>query len=281
MEYKGQNFQGVSFKGQDLQNVDFSGSDLRGSDFSGANLSNVDFSKSVTGLTMEFSVALFVFALIVSLLSGYIAMLTGETIQILLNDADFNYNLAGYITIVFFVVFIVIAIWKGGIFSFKILIPVFLITLIISSIMKLSELGTGKGALLAALAFFLYVVMIFVGTIARASAGALASNILFLIVALGGGMFGKSLGGGLGTVALAIACAVISKRALKGTKGFEFLYNIALKVSSHFGTSFKNANLSNSNFSNSTIKNTDFSNAKLNGINWENASKLYVLNDKS
>lgn len=281
MKYNNQDLKRKSFKGQDLQNADFSGSDLRGTDFSGANLSNVDFSKSVTGLTMEFSVALFVFALIVSLLSGYIAMLTGETIQILLNDADFNYNLSGYITIVFFVVFTIVAIWKGGTFSIKILIPVFLITLIISSIVKLSELGSGKGALFAALALFLYYVTIFVGTIARVSAGALASNILFLIVALGGGMFGKSLGGGLGTVALAIACAIISKRALKGTEGFEFLYNIAVKVSSHFGTSFKNANLSNSNFSNSTIKNTDFTNAKLNGINWENTTKLYVLNDKS
>jgi hypothetical protein len=59
--------------------------------------------------------------------------------------------------------------------------------------------------------------MFIVGTIARAAARTL-SNILFMIVALSGGMFGKSVGGGIGTVAMAIACALMSKELLSGAK---------------------------------------------------------------
>jgi hypothetical protein len=279
MNYKGQNFQGVSFKGHDLHNADFSGSDLRGADFTGANLSGADLSKTTTGLTKPVYAGIFFFSLIISLLSGYIAMLTGMTYQTLITSSDSLFNLSGYITISLFIIFVLLAAWKGGGFTIKIVFPVILLALIIGAILRLTGIGTGFGAFYGALAICLFTVMFYVGTIARASAGALASNILFLVVALGGGMFGKSLGGGLGTVAMALSCAFISKRALKGTKGFEFLRSVSLKVSTYFGTSFKNADLTNANFSNSTIKNTDFSLAKLDGVIWDNAKKLYNLND--
>lgn len=279
MNYKEQNFQGVSFKGQDLRSADFSGSDLCGADFSGSNLAGADFTDTITGLTRPVYAGIFFFSLIISLFSGYIAMLTGMTVQTLLKSPEENLQLAGFITSGLFIIFIVLTIWKGGGFTIKIVFPVILLALIVGAIFKLTGAGSGIGAFYGALAICLFVVMFYVGTIARASAGALASTILFLVVALGGGMFGKSLGGGLGTVAMAISCAVISKRALKGTKGFEFLRNVALKGGTYFGTSFKSADLSNVNFSNSTIKNTDFSNAKLDGVNWENAKKIFNLND--
>jgi hypothetical protein len=279
MEYKGQNFQGVSFKGQDLQNADFSGSDLRGADFTETKLSGANLSNTKTGLRIFSFVLIFIFALLVSLLSGYIAMLTGMTVQTLLKSTEENLKLAGYITSGLFIVFIVVAILKGGNFTLKIVFPVIFLALIVGAIFNLTGAGSGIGAFYGALAICLFVVMFYVGTIARASAGSLASNILFIIVALGGGMFGKSIGGGIGTVVMALACAVISKRALKGTKGFEFLRNVSLKVGTYFGTKFNSADLTNANFSNSIIKNTNFTGSKLDGVNWENAKKIYNLND--
>ena len=278
MNYSKQDLQGKTFKGENLQNANFNGADLRGLDFSSANLIGADFSKSKTGMKIPAAVLVFLFALVVSLFSGYIAMLTGITIQSLIKSTEANLQVAGYITIGYFVIFIAIAFWKG---IFKAINKVFFImlalTIVLGLFFYLTGLGTGVGALRAALALMLMLLMFIVGTISRATAGTLASNILFLVVALGGGMFGKSLGGGLGTVAMAIACAVISKRALKVENKSSILRKIALTVGSWFGTSFKGADLTNANFSDAVVKNTDFTNAKLIGVNWNNAKKIFVL----
>lgn len=279
MNYKNKNFKGVSFKGQSLQGADFSGSDLRGADFSGADLSNADLSNTITGLSQPAFVGVFVFSLIISLLSGYVAMLTGATNQILLYSHEENYRLAGYITTGLFLLFVLLAVWKGGGFTLKIVFSVILLIMILGAVFRLTGLGTGLASFYSAMALILLVLMFFVGTLARASAGTLSSNIIFLIVALGGGMFGKSMGGGIGTVAMALACAIISKRALSGAKGFELLRTVSLTMSTYLGTSFKSANLTNANFSNSTVRNTNFTNANLDGVKWDNAVKLHNLND--
>jgi Pentapeptide repeats (8 copies) len=119
--------------------------------------------------------------------------------------------------------------------------------------------------------------MLIVGTAARAAAGTLSSTILFVIVALGGGMFGKSVGGGIGTVIMAISCALISKRALSGAKGFEGLRRIAFAITSTFGTSFRNAKLFKANFAGSKIRNSDFSDADISSVNWGDAKKMNCI----
>jgi hypothetical protein len=277
MDFKGQNLQGRSFKDQDLYGADFSGADLRGADFTGAKLANALFTGTKTGMRISSFIFIFIISLAVSLLSGYIAMLTGTTIQDMLHSSDENVKLAAYITICLFVVFDVLAMWKGGGFTFKIVLPVILLAIFISAFFRLFGFGTGFGAYYGAIAIFLFVVMFFIGTIARASVGTLSSTILFLVVALGGGMFGKSIGGGIGTVVMALSCAVISKRALKGSKGFEFLHSVSFRVGTYFGTSFKSADLTKADFSNSIIKNTDFTGSKTEGVNWESSKKLFNL----
>jgi uncharacterized protein YjbI with pentapeptide repeats len=87
-------------------------------------------------------------------------------------------------------------------------------------------------------------------------------------------MFGKSLGGGIGTVIMAISCAVISKKALSGAKGFEGLRRIAHSITSKFGTSFRDTRLSHANFSGSKIRNSDFSNADISTVNWGDSKKI-------
>jgi hypothetical protein len=280
MDYSGKNLQGKSFKGENLQNVNFSGADLRGANFSDAMLKGADFSKSKTGMQLYSKILVFIMALVVSLFSGYIAMLAGTTIQSMIKSTDPNLILAGYVTIAFFAVFIGMAIWKG---VFKAFLNVYFIIIGLAVVaglfMVVSGFGTGIGALNGIYALLLMGLMFLVGTIARATAGTLASTILFLIVALGGGMFGKSLGGGLGTVAMALACAYISKQALKKGNKASVLSQIALAISTYFGTSFKNADLSNADFSNAEVNNTNFSKANLTGVNWENTKKQFTLQD--
>lgn len=276
------NLQKASFKNEDLSNTDFSGSDLRGADFSGSNLNGANFSNTRTGIPTISSVLIFTAALAVSILSGFFAMLVGKTIRSMLASQDQNIRLAGIVTIVFVFLFIAYAWWKGGKNAIThLLIPGAILAMLTGFIAYLSGAGTGWGALYLILAFVFLLIMFIVGTVARSAAGAV-SNILFVIVALSGGMFGKSIGGGLAAVILAVACAMVSKRALSGVKGFGFLQKIASTLVKKFGTSFRNTKLANTNFTGAKIHNTDFSNADLSGSNWENAKKMnYITTDNS
>jgi hypothetical protein len=279
MQNSEKNLQGKSYKGQTLPDADFSGADLRGTDFTEAVITNANFSKCKTGLKTSSAVLIFILALIISMLSGYIAMLTGDTVQTMIKSSDPKIVTSGYIVTGLMVIFVLLAIWKGGKNTLVSVIVTIAAVLLTGLISYISGIGTGIGSLYASLALVLFVAMIIVGTIARASAGTLSSNIIFLIVAVGGGMFGKNLGGGLGTVILAVACAVISKSVLSGKGDFPLIKKIALTVGSYFGTSFKNADLTGADFSESEIKNTNFSGAKLSDVNWENSKKKFNLDD--
>jgi hypothetical protein len=280
MENPRKKLTGKSFKVQNLVNADFSGTDLRGADFTGSVLANANFSNSKTGLKTSSTVLVFIFALVVSLLSGYLAMLAGATIQLLINSGQRSLIDAGYITSGLILFFIVFTILKGGKNILLYIAFTIIMALAAGLVGWLSGMGTGMGGVYGSLALILFVLMIIVGTIARTVAGTLSSNIIFLVVALGGGMFSKNLGGGLGTVVLALSCAVISKRIISGKGNFPVIKKIALSVGAYFGTSFRNADLTGSDFSGSIIYNTDFTGAKLSEVNWENSKKKFSLIDE-
>jgi hypothetical protein len=275
--YSNENLQGRRFTDENLQNVSFHGADLRGVDFSSARLKGADFSQSKQGISFSSRIVLFILTLIVSCISGYIAMLAGTSVQYMLNSPAEGENIAGYVTIGFFVIFVAVCLWKGMVTAIKHVSLILIgLPVVLSAIIYFSHLGTGKGALYCSVALLLTVLMFIVGTIARATVGTMGSNILFVIVALGGGMFGKSLGGGIGTVVMAVMCAIISKRALQAGKD-TLLRQIAVSISTRFGTSFKHADLTNANFSDTQIKHTDFSHAILTGVNWTNCKKEFIV----
>ena len=137
---------------------------------------------------------LFLVSLAASLFSGYIAMLTGRTIQGMLKSGDPLLGAAGIIAIALSVFFIAYAWWKGGGAAIRnLIIPASVVALIIGLVAYFTGVGTGTGMAYLVLSNILLMIMLVIGTVARAAAGSL-SNILFLIVALSGGMFGKSVG---------------------------------------------------------------------------------------
>jgi hypothetical protein len=173
-----------------------------------------------------------------------------------------------------------IASWKGLFKTIKKVLPYMIaIPVLLGLFMVVTKISSGRGSLYGLIALLLMVIMFVVGTISRATAGTLASGILFIIVAIGGGIFGRTVGGGIGTVIMAISCAYISKHALKADNPDSMLRRIALTTGTWFGTSFKNADLSLANFRDSIIKNTNFSKANLSGVNWTNAKKEFILED--
>jgi hypothetical protein len=281
LEYAGRDLQGKSFKGADLKYANFSGADLRSADFTGADLSGADFSKSVTGMKLSYKILIFIGALVISLFSGYLAMMLGTTVQGMIKSTDWHEHYAGLIASGFIVIFTGFSMWKGIYTATRRVLPIMLgIPVVTGLFMVLSGFGTGSGSFYGLYAILLMASMFTVGTISRATAGTLASGILFLIVAVGGGLFGRTVGGGIGTVILAVSCAIISKQALKLENSRSVLKKIALTMGTYYGTSFRKANLTQANFSEAVIQNTDFSKADLSGVNWTHAKKLYTLGEK-
>ncbi len=280
-DYSHQNLKGLSFRDRDLSYASFAESDLRGADFSGSNLTGADLTSIKTGIAPIITIVIFFVALIISAISGYMAMLAGNTLQEMIQSTDIYVKDAGYVTIALIVLFLAYAYWKGGGNAIRnIVLPAVVIALCIGIVVKVAGIGTGRAMVYLILALALTVVMFIVGTIARSAAGAL-SNILFIAVALVGGLFGKSVGGGIGTAIMAISCALISKKALSGGGGFDTLRKIACWITSRFGTSFRNSKLGQANFSKSVIHNSDFSNADISAVQWGNSSRQNcIVNEK-
>lgn len=276
-DFSHKNLKGMSFKNEDLSHARFADSDLRGADFSGSNLHGADFTHVKTGITPINKILIFLVALIVSVFSGYIAMLAGQTIQGMLASKEANMRTAGITTIVIALLFIVYSWWKGvGHAIRQLILPTAVVALVIGFVAIVSGMGTGKGMLYLILALLLVAVMFIVGTVARATAGSL-SNILFWVVAMSGAYFGRSVGGGIGTVIMAIGCATISKKALKGAPGFESLRRMADYITRKFGTSFRNSRLDDADFSRSKIQNSDFSNVDITVVHWGNSKKINCI----
>jgi len=267
----------ASFRNVDLSNANFSGSDLRGADFTGSNLSGADLMNTKIGITPGRTTIIFIMAIIISALSGYLAMLAGQTTQLMLASEDKNIRISGILSVVITLIFILYIFWKGGskaIWHF--VLPVLALVIIIGAIGYFTKWGTGMGMFYVGLSLILIVVMLTVGAVARTAAGTL-SNILFIVVALAGSLFSKSLGGGIGTMFLAISCGVISNNAFKSSEKFFLLTKVSQFITRKFGTSFRDSKLTGGNFSKSVISNADFTNAETSSVIWGDSKKINCL----
>jgi hypothetical protein len=274
VDYSKKNLQNASFSNEKLVNTSFMGSDLRGADFSNSDLTGADLTRVKTGITQLVTIIIFLITLIISMASSYGAILAGDTIESMMASEDFKVKASGFASILIILGFIVYYYLKGGRVVFKhILFPFLTIAILVGIVAYYSGLGTGKGMFLLVGSLLLVVILVFIGTLARAMAGTLSYTIIFILVASTGSIFGAGIGGGISTSTLAISCVFISRRALSGAKGFETIRKIASFMTSKWGTSFRNANLSKADFRGAIIYNADFTDADLSFVNWGDAKK--------
>lgn len=252
----------------------FRNQDLRSKKFVNTNLKDAVFEKCNMGISPFNGVVIFIIAACLSLTAGYIAMLSGSAVQALLTAKEPRLQLAGYIICVLFLTSVAIAIGRGLNYSSARLALIMIgLVILIGLISYFTDAaGAGIGALYGVATLLLVFIMLLIGAIARATAGSLQSTLLFMIVAMGGGIFAKSLGGGIGTLIMTIATVVISKKALKSNKD-SLIKNITLRISTAFGTSFKNTNLSGASFNDMVIKNSNFQGAQMDNIKLHNTTE--------
>ena len=274
VDYSKKNLQNASFANEKLMNTSFMGSDLRGADFSNSDLTGADLTHVKTGITQMVTIIIFLITLFISMVSSYGAIIAGDTIEAMINSEDIKVKVSGISSILVILGFIVYYYLKGGMVVFKqILLPIIIAAILIGFIAYFSGIGTGKGMFLLAGSLLLVVILVVIGTLARAMAGTLSYTILFILVASAGSIFGAGIGGGISTSVLAISCVFISKRALSGAKGFGTIRKIASLMTSKWGTSFRNANLTKADFRGAIIYNADFTAADLSMVNWGESKK--------
>src|SRR5688572_6160853 len=147
-DYSHKKLHNASFQNEDLSYASFSQSDLRGADFTGSDLRGADFTESRTGITPRNTVLIFAFALVISLLSGYLAMLTGQTVHSMFESKDANIRVAGIATVVIIAIFIGFSYWKGvGNAVRQLIFPACVLALVLGTIAYLTGAGTGMGLL--------------------------------------------------------------------------------------------------------------------------------------
>jgi hypothetical protein len=274
VDYSKKNLQNASFANEKLVNTSFMESDLRGADFSNADLTGADLTRVKTGITPVNTAIIFMIAIVISMASSYGAMLAGTTVQTLIKSEDMKIKASGFASMFVILGFIFYYYLKGGLLVIKhLLLPIISLAILGGIIAYYSGIGTGKGMFFLAGTLLMVVIMVVIGTLARALAGMLSYTIIFILVASAGSIFGASIGGGISATILALSCVLISKRALSGTKGFGGIRKIATIITVKWGTSFRNANLTNADFRGAIIYNADFTDADLSLVNWGDAKK--------
>ena len=276
LHFSGQNLQGKSFQGQRLVGADFRGADIRSTDFTGADLTNSDFSNIVAGLDQKSSMILFFLSISVAAIAGAAAGLGGQYIERLFERSPYT-SLTIAINTILVAVFLLVTFLQGLGPAIKSLISKIVFwSLVIGVLVIVTGVSNGFGVIGVILYLVLLTIVAVSGTIARTCAGTM-SNILFFLVAISGMVVGRSFGAGLEAMAITISSVLISRRALSGDRRDAFVLRTTLVISSYFGTSFRQANLTNANFTNARLINTNFRQATLTRICWDRVQNLHLV----
>ncbi|MDJ0736418.1 MAG: pentapeptide repeat-containing protein [Nostocaceae cyanobacterium] len=301
LDYSGQNLRGRSFKGQNLIGANFRGADIRGANFTNANLKNADFRGAKAGLQNYRIICWIGFSFILAFLSLFASAATnGSTWWMLHNETkEDSFILALIFALVIMgllVVFVSMIIWKSlisslGVISFT--LSILILPSAISSTLSLNEYHVLRSWTYA-LTFAFIVVVVVSGivalTLVLTKTLAKDLTVIVLFSSLSGGMIGALsrvlIRGGYKFISsepilswnwacldLIWACSWSWILVLLGSyigwlfwiedKRVPSIRKYIIAISAIGGTSFYNADLTNTDFTGATLKNTNFRKANL------------------
>lgn len=283
--FRRQNLSGRSFNGQDLSNADFSGADIRGTDFRNATLRGANFTEVQAGLQLSEAILLFIFLLLVTAILGACAGFVGTLLNLELRafTSSFEEVTAGWVMMLLLLAFALVSVLEGVATGFNIFALAFLVavavaaigpifaTLInpiafaISSAVALAITITSSvtaltvGAVVVAIAAFRTfnpraALVIIVTYVAVFSYFVATTDIVTSVVSV--------------VPAVLLLSIYLGWLALQGDPKHVRMVRIAALLTTNWGTSFRNADLTESNFSHAKLKNTDFDEAMLTRVCW-------------
>ncbi|BAZ29749.1 rfrA pentapeptide repeat-containing protein [Cylindrospermum sp. NIES-4074] len=225
-DYSGQNLRGRSFKGQNLTGANFSKADIRGTDFSNAILKGADFSGAKAGLQRRWVIGLLIVALLLLALAGIYSIIIGLLVANIFDAKHPGNIFIGAVSLFFVAVFCIVTIRK--------------------------DLTTGLKAV--AIAFVLTSPGVFAVAVAFPGAFAVTRA------------FPKGFAGAF-AVAFAIAFILFNFYIAWRSQGKDakdaWLDSASNAFAATGGTSFRDADLTDTNFTGAILKNTDFRMANL------------------
>ncbi|CDN14619.1 MAG: pentapeptide repeat-containing protein [Richelia sp.] len=312
-KYRRSKFRGKSFQGQDLTGMDFSGADIRGTDFSGAILRDTNFSRAKAGLQRRWAIILFLFSLLLSTFSGLLAAIGGALIGFLwINETRPQENVyVAFASLIVLLIFFAIAIGRG-ISNACIFLAVAVAATVVAAVgwagivavswtgITLTQSGamataqvvavvvTGAVGLLAA-AFSTVVV-----TATAAVAGNIAGLIAVAMTISAAGAVGGAVSvmaasvdtipalaaGGVAILLIMIA-AWVSSRALFGDYKQRWINDVAIAVTTKYGTNFYRADLTDADFTQAQLKNTNLNQAIITRTCWFKVKNLHGASVKA
>ncbi len=303
--YRRGKLRGKSLKGQDLTGADFSYSDIRGTDFTGAILHSANFSHAKAGLQRRWAIALVIFALLLSAISGLLSAVGGSLLGFLLVNHNRENLYVVVVSLIVLSVFFITIISRGLTAACGFLIVAMtwtgLAAIAWAGIVAVAWTGvaatTGAMELAAIVAVIVTgavsVVIVAAGTVVIATAAAVAGVIaglvaLTVIISVAGAIAGAvAVAAAMvnllaGTVALTVAVTVVllsayvSCHGLFGDEKQSLIRNLAIAFVTKHGTNFQGCDLTDADFTQAKLKNTNFITAILTRTCWYQARKLHL-----
>lgn len=304
-EYRRAKLRGKSFKGQDLTGADFSHSDIRGADFTNAILIGANFSNTKAGLQRRWATIILLFSLLLSALSGLMSAVGGSLIGFILVDSARENLYVGLASLIILSVFFLLSIRKGVLAAcvfLAVTIALAVVTAVawagfvavvwsglaatsdpreIAPIVALVATGTVAVIVTAVGA----VIVTITAAISGAVAGIFAVTIDVIVAGLLAGtvsvyaMMVNPVAGiiaGIVSITLVILSAYVGCCAILEDKKQNFVRKIAISFTNRYGTSFKNADLTDADFTQAKLKSANFSKAKVTRTNWFEIKQVHL-----
>lgn len=271
LDFLGKNLRGRNFQGQDLAGANFSYADIRGANFTKANLKSANFSHAQAGLQRGWAIFLVFVSCLVSGVGGFFWAFNGYLVSLIFNGSSLNNQISGWTALIAIIGFSLIIICQG------IEAKAFTRAVTIAGVLAGALTLVGAFAASVAIGFAVAGAVAFAvaGAFAVAFAGAftsafvLAGALTFIVAGAFAGLF--ATGGILFSI-------YIARKAMKGSKKYSLIRNLAIVFAAMGGTSFRGADLSDAEFTAAMLKSTDFRNAILTNTSWHQAKMLdYVL----
>ncbi|MDY7020730.1 MAG: pentapeptide repeat-containing protein [Cyanobacteriota bacterium] len=290
-DFRGQNLRHQSFKGRNLSGADFSFADIQGTNFHGATLQQVKFRGAKAGLPKAWVLILSGAAWLFSVLLGLALVLVTYFVLLFFNMSTPEEANTGWAALALMLILVFMGGYRGIEQGWRAFIDVSVLAgvgVIIGAISGLANVVTLLGTLAIA-----GVLAGFGGCILFASA--VAFGVIFavtehvawvwsLVKVFTVGLIASAIAGYIsgGTSAIAIACSVlitvgfdyIGWRASRGDQKYLLIHNLVVNLAATGGTSFRQADLTETNFINAYLKATDFRQAKLTRTRWRGAKEL-------
>lgn len=269
-DFSGENLRGQSFKGENLSGANFSNADIRSTNFAGANLRGANFTDAKCGLQRRWATFLFISYWLLAVISGVISSL----LFVYLASQFFASNLDNQIISLIVMILLFVIILRQGI---KTLEAFLAIVAGIVLVVAMGTLGLTLG-IVGALAGIIFIVLLSLTTEALAGEVGLIVTGSFAVVpvleVILNGVQGAELFYLFRLFAVlffivTIGILYIHQIAIEGNKRYAWIHSFVIVLASKPGTSFRDADLTESNFNGAKLKSTDLSGARLTHVSWQ------------